>query len=177
MNALWVFATIIYISCFPKMHRTKHFVPGPLGQTDAPSNWYSGGCGFDPWSDHISFVEIRSWNNFFGHSLPITDSSSAVVSYWWKYGHFVLVNHFGKKIDKFRKSHKQKPQPTPNRKPAQEQCGQVNWPAWHDLNSVDWAVKLQTNKQSILWNVLWNATPLLTGENSCPGFPGCLLDS
>ena len=32
-------------------------------------------------------------------------------------------------------------------KPAQEKCGKVNWPAQYDLNSVDWAVKLQTNQQ------------------------------
>ena len=28
---------------------------------------------------------------------------------------------------------------------AQEKYGYVNWLAWHDLNSVDWAVKLQPN--------------------------------
>ena len=27
---------------------------------NVPSNWYSGGCRFDPWSGHISLVEI-SW--------------------------------------------------------------------------------------------------------------------
>ena len=40
---------------------------------------------------HI-IVEIWSWKNFCGHSLPITDSSKAVVSYWWKYWHLVLAN-------------------------------------------------------------------------------------
>ena len=29
---------------------------------------------------------------------------------------------------------------------AQESCGLVNWPARHDHNSVDRAVKLQTNQ-------------------------------
>ena len=32
--------------------------PRPPGQSDAPSDWYSGGRGFDPRSGHISFVEI-----------------------------------------------------------------------------------------------------------------------
>ena len=31
-----------------------------LGQSDAPSDWYSGGHGFDPRSSHISFVQIWS---------------------------------------------------------------------------------------------------------------------
>ena len=33
---------------------------GPLGQSDVPSDWYSGGSGLDPQVGHISFVEIRS---------------------------------------------------------------------------------------------------------------------
>ena len=60
-----------------------------------PHDWYSGGRRFDPRSDHIFFVEIWSWNNFCGHSLPSTDSSGAVVTYWWKYGHLVRVNRLG----------------------------------------------------------------------------------
>ena len=28
--------------------------PGPVGQSDAPSDCYSGGPGFDPRSSHIS---------------------------------------------------------------------------------------------------------------------------
>ena len=34
-------------------------------------------------------------NNFYSHSLPTADSSRAVVSYWRKYGHLVLVNCLG----------------------------------------------------------------------------------
>ena len=33
-----------------------------------------------------------SWNHFYGHSLPTTESSRAVVSYWRKDVHLVLVN-------------------------------------------------------------------------------------
>ena len=68
--------------------------PGPLGQSDVPSDWYSG-RGFDPWSGHISFVEICSWNNFYSHPLPTADSCRVVVSYWWKYVHSALVNCLG----------------------------------------------------------------------------------
>ena len=48
-------------------------------------------------SGHIFFVEIWSWNNFYGQFSPChwIDPSRAVVSYRPKYGHFVLVNHFG----------------------------------------------------------------------------------
>ena len=34
-----------------------------------------------------SFAEIWSWNKFYGHSLPSTDSRRAVVSYWRKNVH------------------------------------------------------------------------------------------
>ena len=76
-------------SCFTSLAQ------GLLGQLDGPSNWYSGGCWFDPRSGHISFIEIKSWNNFYGNSLPTADLSGVVVSYWQKYGHLVLVNHLG----------------------------------------------------------------------------------
>ena len=72
--------------------------PGPLGQSDAPSNWCSGGRGFDPCVWQHSFVEIWSWNNFYGHSLSTAYSSRAVDSYWQKYGHLVLVNLLGKPV-------------------------------------------------------------------------------
>ena len=35
-----------------------------------------------------------SWNHFYRHSLPTAHSSRAVVSYWWKDVHLVLVNRF-----------------------------------------------------------------------------------
>ena len=38
----------------------KCVVSGPLGQPDAPSNWYSRCHRTDPRSGHLSFVEIRS---------------------------------------------------------------------------------------------------------------------
>ena len=34
-------------------------------------------------SGHIAFVEIWSWNYFYGHFLPTADSSRS----WRKYGH------------------------------------------------------------------------------------------
>ena len=34
-------------------------------------------------------------NHFYGHSFPTTDSSRAVVSYWRKDVHLVLVNRLG----------------------------------------------------------------------------------
>ena len=37
------------------------------------------------------FCEDGSRNHFYGHSLPSTDSSRAVVSYWQKDVHIILV--------------------------------------------------------------------------------------
>ena len=34
-----------------------------------------------------SFMEIWSWNIFYGHFLPSADSRKAVVSFWWKNAH------------------------------------------------------------------------------------------
>ena len=53
------------------------------------------GRGFEPHFGHIFFIEIWSWNNFYGHRFPTTDSSRAVVSYWRKYEPLVPVNCFG----------------------------------------------------------------------------------
>ena len=63
---------------------------GPVGQSNAPSVWYSGGCGWILGSGQISSVATWSWNNFYAHSFPTTDSGKAVVSYWWKYWHLIL---------------------------------------------------------------------------------------
>ena len=67
-----------------------------------------------------------SWNIFFGHSLPSADSRRAVVSFWRKNVHKYTLTAQRTKL-------------------AQEKCSWVNWPARHDLNSVDWAVN-QTNQ-------------------------------
>ena len=64
-----------------------------------------------------SFVEIWSWNNFSGHSLPAADSSRAVVSYWRKYGHLVLINRFGSL--------------------PRNSVDRLTDHAWNDLNSVE----------------------------------------
>ena len=47
------------------------------------SDWWPGGCGFDPppgWQH--SFMEIWSWNIFYGHSVLSADSRRAVISFW-----------------------------------------------------------------------------------------------
>ena len=68
---------------------------GPLGQWDM--------LRFDPQSSHISFKKTCLGNNFCGRSLPIADSSRAVVSFWRKYRHLVLVNinYLGDLVMKF----------------------------------------------------------------------------
>ena len=90
------------------------------GKPRGMSYWWLGGRGFDLRRNRQhSFVE-RSRTIFSGHSLPSADSRRA-VSFWHKNVHkFWLPRN-----------------------------GQVNWPAQHDLNSVDWAVKLQTKQQQM----------------------------
>ena len=41
------------------------------------------------------FCGDRSRNHFYDHSLPSTDSSRAIVSYWRKDVHIILVNCLG----------------------------------------------------------------------------------
>ena len=38
------------------------------------------------------FREDKSWNHFYGHNFPGADSNGAVVNYWRKDVHLVLVN-------------------------------------------------------------------------------------
>ena len=56
-------------------------IPGPLARSDACPPGNQTFMGSIPGPAH-SFVEIWSWNYFYGHSLPTTDSSRAVVSCW-----------------------------------------------------------------------------------------------
>ena len=65
-----------------------HVEPASVAQLDAPSNWRPGGRGFNPhWDRQHSFMEIWSWNIFYGHFLPYADSRRAVVSFWRKNVH------------------------------------------------------------------------------------------
>ena len=54
---------------------------GPLARSDVCPPGNHTFTGSIPGLSH-SFVEIWSWNYFYGHSLPTTDSSRAVVSCW-----------------------------------------------------------------------------------------------
>ena len=56
------------------------------GSVGCPSDWWSGGCGFDPRCQH-SFMEIWSWNIFYSHYFPFANSRRAFVSFWWKNVH------------------------------------------------------------------------------------------
>ena len=80
------------------------------------------------WSLPIQASYFRgdwSWNTSYGHSFPSTDSRRAIVSFWWKNMHKYCLTTQDKTC------------------PGKVWVG---WPAWHDLNSFDWAVKLQPNQ-------------------------------
>ena len=69
-----------------------------------------------PRSAH-SFVESWSWKHFYGHSPSSADSKRAVVSYWWKNVHLVLLNCLGGL--------------------PRNSVARLNDRAWNDLNCVE----------------------------------------
>ena len=85
------------------VHLRKHWANGSqisnraehgssIGCTSA---WYTDGRGFDPHVLQHSFVEFGHEIIFYSHYLPSTDSRRAVVSYWRKNMHLVVVNCLG----------------------------------------------------------------------------------
>ena len=74
---------------------SQHLGPGAVARLDAcpPGMWtvassiLTSGKTFFRWD--------WSWKHFYDHSLPSADSRRAVVSYWRKNGHWVLVNCLG----------------------------------------------------------------------------------
>ena len=69
------------------------------------------------------FCGSGSRNHFYGHSHPSTDSSRAVVSYWRKDVHIILVNCLVKSV--------------------QEKCGLRLTDSLNIIIVVHWDVKLQ----------------------------------
>ena len=57
--------------------------------------WSRMSCNLFPCANFPGMRGVWSWNNFYGHSLPSTDWRKAVVSYWRKNVHQVLVNCLG----------------------------------------------------------------------------------
>ena len=62
-------------------------MPGAVARSDARP----------PGSSRPAIFVCADWllNNIYGHSLPSADSRRAVVSYWRKNVHSVLVNYLG----------------------------------------------------------------------------------
>ena len=60
--------------------------PASMAQLDARPTGDLEVAGSTPPDRQNSFVE-RTWNIFYGHSLPSVDSRSAVVSFWRKTVH------------------------------------------------------------------------------------------
>ena len=59
---------------------------GLRGSVGWASDWWSGGCGFEPYQVG-SILSWRLWNIFCSHSLTSADSRRTVVSFWWKNVH------------------------------------------------------------------------------------------
>ena len=75
---------------------TQHFLQysslhpasaGLGGLVGCASDWWSGGCGFNPAGSTMFFRWGGSWNTSYGNSLPSADSRRAVVSFWRKNVH------------------------------------------------------------------------------------------
>ena len=64
------------------------------GSISCTSNWWSGGCKFDPHQVQQFFRRDWSWNIFYGHSLPSADSRRASVSFWQKNVHKYWLTAF-----------------------------------------------------------------------------------
>ena len=98
-------------------------VPGPIAQSIASSTAYSGVVSSIPARSHTFMVIDK--NSFNGHSPPLADSRSVVVSYKPMYVHEVLVNRLVKH--------------------AQEKCGWVKRPSRTTI-ALDWDVKYLTKQ-------------------------------
>ena len=57
------------------------------------SAWHASGPEFDPHVRHILSWRLGHEKKFYGHSPSSADSRGAVVSYWRKNVHKVLVNY------------------------------------------------------------------------------------
>ena len=75
---------------------TQHFLQysslhpasaGLGGSVGCASDWWLGGCGFNPAGSTMFFRWDWSWNTSYGNSLPSADSRRAVVSFWRKNVH------------------------------------------------------------------------------------------
>ena len=60
------------------------------------------GYRFDPPIRQHSFMEIGHEIIFYGHSLPTADSRRAVVRYWWKDVHLLLVKRLGLSLPRIK---------------------------------------------------------------------------
>ena len=72
----------------------KHFDTSAAHHYIRLQVWSSGPATF--------FHGDWSWNNFYGHSLPTADSRRAVVRYWWKDVHFLLVKRLGLSLPRIK---------------------------------------------------------------------------
>ena len=66
---------------------------GPASAVGSESNCGSRDRKFRAPAQPHNFHGDWSWNNFYSHSLPSSDSRMAVVSYWWK--HVNLLGGWG----------------------------------------------------------------------------------
>ena len=68
--------------------RTPPALPALVAQLDACSTGDQEVASLTPAGEwQHSFRGVRSWNVFYGHSLPSAGSRRAVVSFWWKSVH------------------------------------------------------------------------------------------
>ena len=79
-----------------KIHQSfsVNVLPGPVARSDARPPGMRTVAGSILRSGNI-FRGDWSWNHFYGHSFPSTDSNRAVVNYWRMDVHLVLDNRLG----------------------------------------------------------------------------------
>ena len=104
-----------------------------------PASWLSWICVrlmirrlrvWPPPGQQQSFVEIWSWNIFYGHSLPSADSRRAVFSFWRK-----NLHNTGEPLRRLKSAQK---------KVWLGKLTVSTWPCW-----VDWALKPQHKQKHV----------------------------
>ena len=68
----------------PVLFNATVMIAGLGGSVGCASDWWSGVVGLTPVGSAAFFCGDWLWNIFYSHSLPSTDSSRAIVSFWRK---------------------------------------------------------------------------------------------
>ena len=88
VNPLYTeYSPTLYIGSPVSVLGMSCYILASVAQSDARPTWDQEVTGSTPAESATFFCGDWSWNIFYGHSLPSTDSRRAVVSFWQKNVH------------------------------------------------------------------------------------------